>query len=384
MGALTSVYVHFPWCIRKCPYCDFATRAMEPEQLPHEAYADALLRELRWRGEELGGRTLRSVFFGGGTPSLWEPGELGRVLGAIRSAFGSEVQGPEITVECNPSSLDGEHARKLRDVGVNRLSVGVQSFNDEHLRYLGRWHDAGGARRSLGEVMRVMPRVSGDLMFGMPGQDAEQLRGEIGELLSLGVGHVSAYALTIEPGTRFGELRRKGELAVADEDDYARMFEEATRLFEEQGFDQYEVSNYAQPGQEARHNQHYWEAGDYVGLGAAAVGCMQHGTGHARRWKNHADPRRYMKSESARQAEREVEELGPQDMVREALMLGLRTREGVDLQDTRRRAGVDPLAGRQDALGRRQQQGDVVLEGDRLRVPREHWFRLDGIVADLF
>ena len=217
-------------------------------------------------------------------------------------------------------------------------------------------------------------------MFGMPGQSADDLAREIDQLLEAGVRHVSAYALTIEPGTQFGELHRLGKLRVAEEEAYAQMFERAERAFEAAGFAHYEVSNYAQPGEEARHNLHYWRGGDYLGLGAAAVGCLSEADGGARRWKNTVDAGRYMEA----LGEEESETLGPQDRIREGLMLGLRMAEGVDGAALSARAGVDWRRGREAALARRLERGDVVLEGERLRVPRERWLLLDGIVADLF
>lgn len=376
----TSVYVHFPWCLKKCPYCDFATRKIDSPDLPHAAYADAVLRELDRRSDALAGRTLVSVFFGGGTPSLWEPHALGRVLRGVRAAFDDTADDLEVTVECNPSSLDRNKAAALRAQGVDRLSVGVQSLDDERLRFLGRFHDAEGAVRALDAAMAEVPRVSADFMFGMPDQPPRALLDELRTVLDRGIRHVSAYALTIEPGTQFGELYRKGKLRVATEDAYADMFLGAEALFAEHGLEHYEVSNYASRGEESRHNLHYWRGGAYAGLGAAAVGCLDAEPGAARRWRNEPDGARYLET----LAEESEERLGPDEIVREALMLGLRTREGVDLPETARRAGIDPLAGRERALDRRIAAGDVIREGDRLRVPTDRWLRLDSIVVDLF
>ena len=376
----TSVYVHFPWCAKKCPYCDFATRKIDVATLPHEAYADALLRELEVRRGALRGRRLTSVFFGGGTPSLWSGAALGRVLAAIRGAFEEESEALEITAESNPNSLTRARAAAFAEAGVGRLSLGVQSLDDARLRFLGRLHDRTEALTALGHAAAAVERVSADLMFGMPGQSADDLAREIDQLLEAGVRHVSAYALTIEPGTQFGELHRLGKLRVAEEEAYAQMFERAERAFEAAGFAHYEGSNYAQPGEEARHNLHYWRGGDYLGLGAAAVGCLSEADGGARRWKNTVDAGRYMEA----LGEEESETLGPQDRIREGLMLGLRMAEGVDGAALSARAGVDWRRGREAALARRLERGDVVLEGERLRVPRERWLLLDGIVADLF
>jgi len=376
--------VHFPWCIKKCPYCDFASLKIDPATLPHARYADAVLAELNRRRSTLGGRELVSVFFGGGTPSLWEPGELGRVLAAIVAAFDHVSPDLEITVECNPSSLDRDRAAEFVAQGVSRLSIGVQALDDEHLQYLGRAHDGLLAIQAVEGALTKAPRVSADLMFGMPGQTEGALERAIKRLLDLGIEHVSAYSLTIEPGTQFGELHRVGKLRVAAEDDVAGMFCAAEGAFQERGLDHYEVSNYAKKGQEARHNQHYWRGGSYLGLGAAAVGCLDDGPGAALRWRNEPDPENYMSRSGTDQLETFEEHLGPQEIVREALMLGLRTREGMNLSATASRAGVDPFGGRQTAIARRIGRGDVVHDGPWLRVPTARWLHLDGIVADLF
>lgn len=378
-----SVYVHFPWCLRKCPYCDFATSPRERDALEHEAYADAVVREIAMRAPLIAGQTLRSIFFGGGTPSLWRADQLGRVVAAIRAAFASHAADLEVTVECNPSSLVREHAQALRDVGIDRLSIGVQSLDDAELSFLGRLHDGKGALAAIDAALSTHERVSADLMFGLPGQTAATFYGHVNTLLARGLHHVSAYALTIEPATRFGELSRKGLLQQAPDDDYAAMFEGNRRLFAGQELLHYEVSNFARAGQESRHNQHYWRGGAYLGLGAAAVGCVHQAHG-ARRYRNHPDAARYMQRAHGPEVEVFTETLDPQAVIREALMLGLRTREGVDLNALETRTGQDARMGRERALARRLERGDVELEDQVLRVPLTRWLMLDGIVADLF
>ena len=377
----TSVYVHFPWCARKCPYCDFATAAIEPVAIPHTDYADAALRELEAQASCLRGRQLVSVFFGGGTPSLWSPQSIGRVLRSIVGAFDSALVDLEVTVECNPSSLDTEHAASLREHGVNRLSVGVQSLRDPHLRFLGRLHDAKGALTAVADAVREVPRVSVDLMFGMPSQSVGAFAEDIDRLVDLGIGHVSTYALTVEPRTPFGTRHRDGKLEVGSDDQCADQFEQACQSFERRGWAHYEISNYATMGEESRHNAHYWRGGDYLGLGAAAVGCLSEGRGRAIRSRNRIAPTAYLRKPTEK-AETEV--LRGPEIVREALMLGLRTSAGTDLIVTEARAGVNPRQGRERALERAKLHGDLLDTGDRLRVPRERWLKLDGIVRDLF
>ncbi len=382
---LTSVYVHFPWCLKKCPYCDFNSYGTARQDVPHAAYADAVLRELEFRSETLAERTLVSVFFGGGTPSLWDPEQLGRVLSAVTSAFGTVSPSLEVTVECNPTSLDRARAAALREAGVNRLSVGVQSLDETRLRFLGRLHDAPLALEALRAARAELPRVSADFMFGMPGQKAPDFVSELERVLETGVDHVSAYALTVESGTQFGELHRKGRLPLATDDDYAETFLAARRCLASHGMRHYEVSNHARPGEEARHNLHYWRGGDYLGLGAGAVGCLADpATLGASRWRSESHPAHYLERSGTKAVQAWTEALSPEDRVREALMLGLRTLEGVSLSRVAQQTGVTLTRGREQALARRTARGEVLLDGDVLRVLPEHWLALDAIVTDLF
>ncbi|MBX7193588.1 MAG: radical SAM family heme chaperone HemW [Sandaracinaceae bacterium] len=380
-----SVYVHFPYCLRKCPYCDFNSYGTAREDVPHVAYADAVLRELAWRLPTVADRELVSIFFGGGTPSLWEPRELGRVIAAIRGGFARVASDLEVTVECNPTSLDRARAAALREAGVGRVSIGVQSLDPERLAWLGRLHDAGGALRALREASLELPRVSGDLMFGLPGQAPDAFLDDVARVLETGVRHVSAYALTIEPGTQFGELHKKGRLPIATDDAYADTFLAIEARMARAGLEHYEVSNYAVPGEEARHNLHYWRAGAYVGVGAGAVGCVDDPISRrAARWRSEPLPQRYLETSGSAAVESWGETLSPEDRVREALMLGLRTREGVSISALREATGLDLREGREAAIARRAARGELALEGDVLRVPARHWLALDAIVTDLF
>lgn len=381
---LASVYVHFPWCLQKCPYCDFASAAIGRDEVPHEAYADAVVRELEWRAPVLRGARLASVYFGGGTPSLWDPTELGRVLRAIREAFAREVEPLEITVECNPSSLDAARAGALREAGANRLSIGVQALDDGKLRYLGRLHDAERALQAVRDARRAFDNVSADLMFGMPGLAPGATVEHARRLVDLGVAHLSVYALTIEPNTQFGALHAKGRLEVAPDEAFAATFHEVERALGEEGFAHYEVSSYARPERESAHNRHYWHGGAYLGLGAGAVGCLHGEAATARRYRDDPAPVNYMARSGGREVEVFEEVLGVPERVRERWMLGLRTAAGVDRTDVRASLGVDPEEGRRGAVDRALAQGNLVREGDRIRVPRERWLHLDGIIARLF
>jgi oxygen-independent coproporphyrinogen-3 oxidase len=343
-----------------------------------------VIAELERRAPCVEAETLSSVFFGGGTPSLWAPVQIGRVLDAIRATFAAETETLEVTVECNPSSLDRQGARQLREVGVSRLSIGVQALDDPQLRFLGRLHDANSALRAVEGALLEVPRVSADLIFGLPGQAPERAVAEVEQLAALGLRHLSVYSLTIEPDTQFGQLHAKGRLPLAREDDVAVAFEQIAAALHERGFEHYEVSNYARPGERARHNEHYWRGGAYLGLGAGAVGCLPSGPGRARRYRNDPKPQRYLEQSAHSEVEVFEEPLFAQEIVREQLMLGLRTRDGVDLARARERAGVDPLAGRQAALERACARGDAVLAASVLRVPQARWLHLDSIIARLF
>jgi len=380
----TSVYVHFPWCLQKCPYCDFASATIRRPEVPHAAYAQAVLAELAWRRDALAGQTLASVFFGGGTPSLWHAEAIGQVIAAIRAACAAEVPQLEVTVECNPSSLDRQSARALAEVGVTRLSIGTQSLDDAQLRFLGRLHDAQGALRAIEDALAEVPRVSADLIFGLPGQEPAVAAEHARTLARLGLRHVSAYALTIEPGTQFGALHQKGRLPLAREEHVAAAFLQVEAALAEHGLEHYEVSSYGALGQRSRHNQHYWHGGAYLGLGAGAVGCLHARPGDARRYRNDPAPERYSARSAVSGVEVSSEVLGAQELVREQLMLGLRTRDGVDLTRAAELSGVDPLAGRESALARAIERGDVMREGSVLRVPHARWLHLDSIVSRLF
>ncbi|MDP9037117.1 MAG: radical SAM family heme chaperone HemW [Myxococcota bacterium] len=395
-----GVYVHFPWCLAKCPYCDFVSYATPRENIDHGAYADAVLRELSARTALCDGRRMETVFFGGGTPSLWEARSIARVIRQIRIQLACSEE-LEITVECNPTSLDEQTARALVDAGVNRVSIGVQSLDDARLRTLGRLHDAAGGRRAVRDALRAgVPRVSGDLIFGLPGQTPETARDEALALVDLGVRHLSCYQLTIEPRTRFGELARRGRLPLADEGAVAESFLAIDEALGLRGFRHYEVSNYAQSGEEARHNLGYWRGDEYLGLGCAAVGFarIDEKGGEARgiRWRNAAEPETYVDAtRSAREdsaaascghpTAESMEPLDAQTLLRERIMLGLRVDEGFDLEAAARSLCVPGWTpGRTRAAAWLEERHRIVREGGRVRVPRAAWLWTDDTSARLF
>ena len=383
-----GVYVHFPYCLAKCPYCDFTSFATEPRTIPHEAYADAVIAELEQKRASVEDCNLTTIFFGGGTPSLWEAAELGRVLEAIRSSF-STASDLEITAECNPSSLDRQRAQALVDQGVNRLSVGVQSLDNDRLKFLGRLHNPDGALDSVRAALGTGARVSADLIFGVQGgapQSAEAAATEAGKVADLGLSHVSAYGLTIEPGTRFGELHKKGKLPIATDDAVMEAFAAVHGALAERGLERYEVSNYAKPGEEARHNVGYWRGQDYLGLGCAAVGTISRPDGSARRAKNARDPRQYMRlAQAGEPTATDVEELDAETRLKERIMLGLRLTRGLDLGAAAADLGVDPLpADRRRSLEKLVRRGAVTADGLTIRITDAARHLTDGIAAELF
>ena len=323
------------------------------------------------------------MFFGGGTPSLWSGQALARVLAAIRAAFADEVDPLEVTVECNPTSLERDKALALRDAGVNRVSIGVQSLDNTALRYLGRLHDAAQALDAVRTAHEVFDDVNADLMFGVPGLQPRALVDHAHRLVEQGVTHLSAYALTIEPNTKFGALHAEGKLPLAPEEGFAACYQQLEADLVQCGFEHYEVSNYALAGRRSKHNLHYWQGGTYLGLGTGAVGCLASAQGHARRYRNDPTPQGYLAADRTA-IEVFEEHLVADDIVREHLMLGLRTSDGLDLDATQRATGIDPLRGRHAAIERAIAQGNLVRDANRLRVPHERWLHLDGIIANLF
>jgi putative oxygen-independent coproporphyrinogen III oxidase len=403
-----GVYVHFPWCLAKCPYCDFVSW-VEPEA-DHRAYTDAVLRELEGRAALFEGRQIASIFFGGGTPSLWEASELERVLAAVRRLATPPTHGEiEVTVECNPTSLDEDKARALVDVGVNRLSIGVQSLSDERLRFLGRLHDARGAMAAVEGALRAQaPRVSADLIFGVAGQTVAEARSEALALADLGLTHVSCYQLTIEAGTRFGELARRGRLPLAEDGAVADAFVAIEEALTGRGLAHYEVSNYAAAGQEARHNVGYWRGDEYLGLGCGAFGFarteLPGGSAQGVRWRNATRPETYVLGavrsatsafgerasvadggEGAKGASSSCEELDAETLLRERIMLGLRLASGFDLSEAAAALGVRGWTPqRSRAAEWLEDRGRIVREGARLRLPHPAWLWCDDTASRLF
>lgn len=404
-----GIYVHFPWCLTKCPYCDFHSVAVRGEdsnqpltaseareRLPHREYADAIINELRVRREDLGELPpIRSVFFGGGTPSLWAPGELGRVMRHIASEFWlNEPLGQlEVTVECNPTSFDSDHGRALVDQGVTRVSLGVQGLDSDRLTFLGRLHDPAGALDAVRQAIAArVPRVSADLIYGVYKQSPRDAVSDVERVVETGVDHLSAYALTIEPGTRFGALAAGGKLPLLDDAQVADSFEAVSLTLGKLGFRHYEISNFSRPNKESQHNLGYWWGRDYLGVGSGAYGTVSKSPSERLRYRNLLSPEKYvdtwtsptLPSRPFAEALTEREELSPAVSLQEALLLGLRTEDGIDLDQFRQLRGAVVLSpDQQRSLDRLVEGGRLTQTGARLRIPREHWLFADAIIRDL-
>jgi oxygen-independent coproporphyrinogen-3 oxidase len=371
-GDPLGVYVHFPFCSVRCPYCDFAvdTRA----EIPHDAYADAVVAEMPARAPWFeGAGPLVSIYFGGGTPGLWRPEALGRVIDAARGTFAAlPARELEITVEVNPGETDAARLGALRALGVNRLSIGIQALEDRLLLALGRNHDAAAGPAAVAAARAAgFDDVSIDLIFGVPGQSVDDWRRAVDAALVLTPEHLSAYALTIERGTAFGARDRAGELPRPDDEAVAAMFEHARAAFAAAGLEPYEVSSYARPGRRARHNQLYWSLAPYLGLGASAASFRPLGDGGGWRFSNPRATDVYLAAARAAGGSpdvRHVERRSAADLENEAVWLGLRTTDGIDRVAHRARHGRDPLAGREAAVTWAAAAGWLAVDEARVRL----------------
>jgi putative oxygen-independent coproporphyrinogen III oxidase len=294
-----ALYVHIPWCVRKCPYCDFNSHE-KGGALPEGEYVEALFRDLEELLPKVWGRRLTSVFIGGGTPSLFAPDSIDRLLSGVRARLTLEPEA-EITLEANPGTVEAGRFKGFRAAGVNRISVGVQSLDDRMLKKLGRIHDSGEARRAIESALASFDNVNLDLMYGLPGQDLEMARADLEQALALGTPHLSAYQLTIEPNTVF--FSRPPKLPEHDlTADMQVMIEE---ILEKNDFQHYETSAFAKPGRRSRHNLNYWQFGDYLGIGAGAHGKISFPdriTRHSRM----KQPREFLSAQSSLVEDREI------------------------------------------------------------------------------
>uniref|UniRef100_UPI0013DB79AA radical SAM family heme chaperone HemW n=1 Tax=Sandarakinorhabdus rubra TaxID=2672568 RepID=UPI0013DB79AA len=322
-GEPIALYVHWPFCVTKCPYCDFNSHVRD--KVDQEAWAGALLTDLAFEAARLPGRRLASIFFGGGTPSLMPPATVAAVIEAATRHWAPEPD-IEITLEANPSSVEAARFAGFAAAGVNRLSLGVQALDDAALTLLGRPHDVAAALAALDIAQSTFARVSFDLIYDRPGMTREAWDAELARALGFGTTHLSLYQLTIEPGTRFAALHARGQLVMPDEDTSADLFAMTQAMTAAAGLPAYEISNHARPGLESRHNLTYWRYGDYAGIGPGAHGRRK-GVATLRRKK----PEQWLAgvAEAGHGMDSETV-LAPLERAREALVMGLRLAEGLD------------------------------------------------------
>ncbi|MDB5699255.1 MAG: coproporphyrinogen oxidase [Alphaproteobacteria bacterium] len=372
-----ALYIHWPFCVSKCPYCDFNSHVRAA--VDQQQWRDALLTDLAHEAAREPSRKLGSIFFGGGTPSLMPPATVAALIEAAEAHWGL-ADDVEITLEANPSSVEAARFADLAHAGVNRISLGLQSLDDRALRFLGRAHDVGEALAALETAQRLFARVSFDLIYALPGQKEHAWRAELARALAFGTGHLSLYQLTIEPGTRFAALAAKGELAETDPDHAAALYELTQAMTEQTGLPAYETSNHARPGEESRHNLAYWRYQNYCGIGPGA-----HGRRSDALTQRHKKPENWLAALERNGHGIVVEQpLAGADQGVEALLMGLRLREGVDLERIARLSGrpVEALVDER-AVARLQRQELLCREGPTLRVTGKGSLLLDAILAEI-
>jgi oxygen-independent coproporphyrinogen III oxidase len=376
-----AVYVHVPFCAKHCAYCDFnvVVERAGSEAVPRTV--DAICRDIEQSAQAIsphGARQVETVFFGGGTPTYLSGAQLSSILQAVRDNF-DVARDAEISSEANPGSSDAGKFAAMREAGFNRLSIGVQAFDDRLLERLDRLHTSAEAERALGAARAAgFTNLSLDLMFGLPGQTLDLWRASLDRALGCETEHLSLYALSLEPGTRFERLHRGGNLELPDEDSELAMYEEAIARLTASGFAHYEVSNFARPGFRSRHNQVYWRNGEYLGVGPGAVSYLS-----GCRWKRERLPARYAAKVAAREElSVESEELGLEGALGETMMLGLRLLDGIVLSDIRARFGIEPLDVFAPQIASLSGRGLVALEHDRLRLTHAGLLLANTVLAE--
>ncbi len=374
-----GVYIHWPFCAAKCPYCDFNSHVRH-RPVEQDVFVEAHLREIAHMAQLAPGRAVTSVFFGGGTPSLMEPQTVSRILDAIAGKW-TLAENAEITLEANPSSVEAERFRGYRAAGVNRVSLGVQSLDDQQLKFLGRLHSVDEAMKAIGLAREIFPRLSFDMIYARPGQTQAEWESELRRAMALAADHLSLYQLTIEPGTPFFDLQARGRLAIPDEESAAQMYELTAAVTADAGIPAYEISNHSAPGAECAHNLVYWRYQDYAGIGPGAHGRLtvdgiKHATATLR------NPEAWWQAAMSGNHGMEVfEPLAGNEAADEMLLMGLRLREGITL------ARYAQLSGRELDPGRfafLEARGFVErLAGGRVRATQAGFLVLDAVVADI-
>ena len=372
-----SLYAHLPWCLKKCPYCDFNSHEHPAGALPEARYLDALRCDLEAALPFIWGRRVHSVFIGGGTPSLFSPEGIDRLLGDIRARLPLEP-GAEVTLEANPGTFERDRFRAFRGAGVTRLSIGVQSFDDVKLAALGRVHDAAQAHAAVEEAATAFDTFNIDLMYALPGQTLAEFEHDLAQALALKPPHLSIYHLTIEPQTVFGKYPPAG---LPDHDTACDMLDHIALRCGAAGLARYEVSAFAQPGRACRHNLNYWQFGDYLGLGAGAHSKLSYPHRVVRQVR-HRDPQRYMAHARAGTAIASDEEVPRRQLPFEFMLGALRLREGFELARFAERTGL-PLAAAQPGLDQAQARGWIERGLHRV-APTERGFDFLNDLQSLF
>jgi oxygen-independent coproporphyrinogen-3 oxidase len=376
-----GIYVHWPFCRAKCPYCDFNSHVRDA--IDQSRWRNALLMELAHYAKQTQGRKVTSLFFGGGTPSLMEPETTAALIGAVKRHW-STAGDLEITLEANPTSVETARFRGFRDAGVNRVSIGVQALDDQVLKFLGRQHSAEEAIRALEIGRATFPRLSFDLIYARPGQSLEAWADELAAALDLANSHISLYQLTIEPGTAFEQRVARGDFQTLPEEEQAALFDWTASRLERAGLPAYEISNHARPGEESRHNLTYWRYGDYVGIGPGAHGRLTlNGTKFATR--QHRAPEAWLEAvEREGHATRQRLAVEAPARLQEMVMMGLRLAEGIPAARFVAETGSGIEAALDGArLKRLIHGGFLVLENERLRATNEGRARLDAVLGAL-
>ena len=344
-----GLYVHWPFCLSKCPYCDFNSHVAE--RVDQDAWREALLRELAYFAARMPDRILTSIFFGGGTPSLMDPTTTADIIAAARKAWRTSND-LEITLEANPGTVDADRFAAIRDAGVARLSMGVQSLNDADLKFLGRRHSVDEARVAWRTAAKIFPRVSFDLIYARPGQTVDAWRGELSEALrevsAHGISHLSLYQLTMETGTAMNDAHARGEFKLPDEDSSAVLFETTQEMCDAAGYPAYEISNHAGVDSACRHNLTYWRGGDYAGVGPGAHGRLTFQDGAVATRQIRAPALWLRRVNETGHGTQEEEKLSADSRAQELVMVGLRLNEGIDKTRFARLAGK-PLGAVVDA-----------------------------------
>ena len=372
-----ALYIHWPFCLAKCPYCDFNSHVRT--SVDHAQWEQALLADMACEAQVAGGEALTSIFFGGGTPSLMPPALVWRLLAEAERRWGF-ASGIEITLEANPSSVETARFAALASAGINRVSVGIQALDDATLRFLGRLHDAAEGLAALDIAQRHFDRVSFDLIYARPEQNVDAWEIELARALSFGTGHLSLYQLTIEPGTRFATMVREKAFAPLDDDAAADLFALTRAMTAAAGVPAYEVSNHARPGEESRHNLAYWRYQDYCGIGPGA-----HGRRGGLATVRHRKPENW-RSAIARQGDgiAEARALGAREQASEAMLMGLRLAEGVDVVALSARFGLSASELRQAGkLDFYAAQGLTWRKNDRIGVTPAGMPVLDALLGEL-